>query len=65
MIKNLLQTGSVTFKPLSRGRFRCNQTGVITKHPKEYRWQQYKLYEHQQRQLKNKEQNIVSSKSSP
>lgn len=27
----------LTFKPLSGNRFRCNQTGIVTKQPKKYR----------------------------
>ena len=28
---------TLTFKPLSGGRYRCHQTGIITKNPKQYR----------------------------
>lgn len=32
----------ITFKPLSGNRFRCNQTGVVTKDPKGYRYKKFK-----------------------
>ena len=32
---------SLTFTPLSRGRYRCNQTNQITKNPKAYETAHY------------------------
>jgi len=39
-------TGAIhTFKPLTGNRFKCNQTGVITRNPKKYRFAHLKALE--------------------